>query len=169
MRGQLYAQPKVPTLVEIQDASGKAYAGQILLTIGSTVGEHLNSSTPFLEFIEVGKEKSAYIAKAHIAFIATADMPAAAPLCAEDFAPCADDPCDILGVPKGVSWYAVRSAYVQLAKAYHPDQFASVKLPNEVNRYLQTRLRRINAAYAMLEAAWRGKTGAAPTSKATSP
>ena len=49
------------------------------------------------------------------------------------------------------------------------EPFASVKLPDEVNKYLQTHLRRINAAYAMLEAAWRGKTGAAPTSKTNSP
>jgi DnaJ-domain-containing protein 1 len=45
----------------------------------------------------------------------------------------------------------VREAYLQLAKAYHPDRFAAAGLPSEVSDYLALRTRRINAAYALLE------------------
>ena len=66
-----------------------------------------------------------------------------------------DDPHHILGVAPGAAWHTVREAYLQLAKAYHPDRFAGLTLPSEVTEYLGVKVRRINAAYALLEGSLR--------------
>ncbi len=51
----------------------------------------------------------------------------------------------------GASRDEVRQAYLRLAKAYHPDRYASVELPEEVRDYLSAMARRVNAAHAALE------------------
>ena len=66
-----------------------------------------------------------------------------------------DDPHHILGVASGAAWQIVREAYLQLAKAYQPDRFAGLTLPSEVTEYLGVKVRRINAAYALLEGSLR--------------
>jgi hypothetical protein len=38
-----------------------------------------------------------------------------------------------------------------MAKAYHPDRYATAELPQEVSDYLAAMARRINAAHAALE------------------
>ena len=62
------------------------------------------------------------------------------------------DPYAILGVAQGTAWDEIRAAYVNLSKVYHPDRFANVALPGEVRDYLSAMARRVNAAYAALEA-----------------
>jgi curved DNA-binding protein CbpA len=42
-------------------------------------------------------------------------------------------------------------AYFALAKAYHPDRYATAELPAEVRDYLAAMARRINAAHAALD------------------
>ena len=63
------------------------------------------------------------------------------------------DPYMILGVKPGDDWDSIRNAYLSLAKSYHPDRFATVTLPAEVDTYLSGMLRRVNAAYGALEVA----------------
>ena len=60
------------------------------------------------------------------------------------------DPHAILGVSAGASREEVRSAYVRLAKIYHPDRYAAAELPPEAIEYLLAMARRINAAHAAL-------------------
>ena len=62
------------------------------------------------------------------------------------------DPWQILGVERGTSWGDTRAAYHRLAKAYHPDRYATAELPDEVISYLSGMARRVNAAYSALEA-----------------
>ena len=45
-----------------------------------------------------------------------------------------------------------REAYLRLAKAYHPDKYASADLPQEVRQYLSVMVRRINAAHDAVQA-----------------
>ena len=44
-----------------------------------------------------------------------------------------------------------RRQVFRLAKAYHPDRYATAELPAEVRDYLAAMARRINAAHAALE------------------
>ena len=46
----------------------------------------------------------------------------------------------------------MKSAYHRLAKLYHPDRYTAAELPPEVRDYLAGMTRRVNAAYAALEA-----------------
>jgi curved DNA-binding protein CbpA len=62
------------------------------------------------------------------------------------------DPYAILGLQRGASFDETRSAYHGLAKTYHPDRYATAELPTEVISYLAGMARRVNAAYAALEA-----------------
>jgi DnaJ-domain-containing protein 1 len=61
------------------------------------------------------------------------------------------DPHEILRVPKGADAEAIHHSYLALARQYHPDSYAALPLPAEVMEYLTGMLKRINAAYAMLE------------------
>ena len=61
------------------------------------------------------------------------------------------DPHRILGIAVGAGREEVRTAYFALAKAYHPDRYVTVELPQEVRDYLAAMARRVNAAHAALE------------------
>jgi DnaJ-domain-containing protein 1 len=61
------------------------------------------------------------------------------------------DPHKILKVSKDQDRNTIHQAYLALVREYHPDKFASVSLPSEVNDYLTSMIRRINAAYDMLD------------------
>jgi hypothetical protein len=63
------------------------------------------------------------------------------------------DPYRILKVTKEQDAEAVHQAYLVQVREYHPDRFASANLPAEVDEYMTTMLRRINAAYDMLKVA----------------
>ncbi len=62
------------------------------------------------------------------------------------------DPHIVLAVDPDAPWEVVRASYVKLSKIYHPDRFTGLELPMEVREYLAVMARRINAAYAALEA-----------------
>lgn len=53
------------------------------------------------------------------------------------------DPYDVLGIPRGSSMDAVKAAYRNLAKKYHPDNYANSPLQQEANAKMQE----INEAY----------------------
>ena len=61
------------------------------------------------------------------------------------------NPHVVLGLTAGASREEVRQAYFTLAKAYHPDRYATAELPEEVRDYLAAMARRINAAHAALD------------------
>ncbi|MGI9483503.1 MAG: J domain-containing protein [Hyphomicrobiales bacterium] len=60
------------------------------------------------------------------------------------------DPYVILGVPQGADIEAIRAAYRDLATQYHPDRFASMDLPKEMSKYVDSMARRINMAWQEL-------------------
>ena len=60
------------------------------------------------------------------------------------------DPFAVLGIQPGATREDIRQAYFALAKAYHPDRYATAELPTEVIEYLFAMARRINAAHAAL-------------------
>jgi hypothetical protein len=139
----------VPAELTLDD--GRQIKGKFLAPISKPFAEVLNGPAAFLEFEPYGGER-AYIAKTAIQSVRLTGVPAAQSLDTRLREIDGFDPFAILGVPRGASFDDVRQAYHRLAKIYHPDRYANAELPDEVRDYLATMARRVNAAYAALEA-----------------
>jgi hypothetical protein len=137
--------------VEVALADGTTVKGKLLVPMGKCVADALNGAGAFIEFEPYGGERS-FLAKAQLASIKLVNAPKAASLSARLADPNGFDPHVVLGVDAGAGREVVRQAYFALAKAYHPDRYATAELPLEVRDYLAAMARRINAAHAALEA-----------------
>ena len=71
------------------------------------------------------------------------------------------DPYEVLGVPRGSDREKVKSAYRELAKKYHPDQYSGSPLEDLAKEKMQE----INEAY---DAIMSGNTGACSQSTGSS-
>lgn len=149
--GSDYVPERKPVAVEIGLLNGSMLKGKVWVSTGKSLAESLNAAQGFIEFTQYGDQRTHHLAKAHILTLTMIEIPKSGPLYERRGSVDADDPHHILGIAPGVPWQAVREAYLQLAKAYHPDRFAGVSLPSEVTEYLGARARRINVAYAVLE------------------
>ena len=69
---------------------------------------------------------------------------------ARHIAPAGDDPYVVLGLAPGASAEAVRAAWRELVKTYHPDRHMAEGTPAEFIRVAEARMAAINAAYAAL-------------------
>ncbi|MEQ1650427.1 MAG: J domain-containing protein [Hyphomicrobiaceae bacterium] len=62
------------------------------------------------------------------------------------------DPYQILGVTQSVTAEGLHKAYITRARLYHPDRFGELELPEEVSTYMNAMARRVNGAFAELNA-----------------
>jgi hypothetical protein len=137
--------------VEATFADGSVVRGKLLVAITKGIGDVLNGGGAFLEFEPYGGERQ-YIAKAQIASIKMLGVPKLPNLNARLKDYDGFDPYAVLGIKLGATREDVRQAYFALAKAYHPDRYATAELPSEVIEYLFAMARRVNAAHAALSA-----------------
>jgi len=144
-----------PVPVEVSLVQGGTLKGKVWVLVGKSLIDALNGASTFVEFTPYGEERVHCLSKAQILSLAAIDIPRPGLLFDRRGAIDADDPHYILGVAPGSAWHTVREAYLQLAKAYHPDRFAGLTLPSEVTEYLGVKVRRINSAYALLEGSLR--------------
>jgi hypothetical protein len=136
--------------IEVTFVDGALVKGKLLIPVGKQVADVLNGGGGFLEFEPYGGERS-FLAKSQVAAVKLAGVPKAGSLTARVRDADGFDPYAVLGLGAGTPAEQIHSAYVKLAKAYHPDRYATADLPEEVREYLATMARRINAAYAALE------------------
>jgi hypothetical protein len=153
MRGRDYVPVKEALAAEIELADGRIRKGKLWVAAGKSLTETLNGGQPFVEFTAFGDEMPTLLAKAHVLAARAIEIPKFVALHERRGAAGGDDPYHILGVEPGASWAAVREAYINLAKTYHPDRFSGVELPKEVVEYLGAKARRINVAFALIEEA----------------
>jgi len=136
--------------VEVALADGTTTTGRMLVAVGKNLVDVLNGAGGFVEFEPYCGERG-FLAKTNLVSvkpIGTAKVPN---LNARLSDPGGFDPHRVLGVTASTSREEVRQAYFLLAKAYHPDRYATAELPEEVRDYLAAMARRINAAHAALE------------------
>jgi hypothetical protein len=136
--------------VEVAFADGAVAKGKLLVPLGKSVADALNGTGSFVEFEPYGGERT-YVAKAQLASVKLVGVPRLPNLEARLVDHDGFDPHRILGLSAAASREEVRTAYFMLAKAYHPDRYATAELPTEVRDYLAAMARRINAAHAALE------------------
>jgi hypothetical protein len=140
-----------PQSVEITLEDGKTLKGKLVLPPGRSLPETLNGGAAFIEFEPFGGERT-YLAKSSLRLVRPMNLPPQPTLATpskefNDF-----DPHSVLGVGADADKEQVRRAYLQLAKIYHPDRYATIDLPHEVREYLAAMARRINAAHEALTA-----------------
>ncbi len=139
--------------VELDLTDGSTQKGKLKIASQHQLLDALNAPGAFLEFEPYGGA-TAYLAKSTIAAIRPLNVPRAAHLSprgssqGDTF-----DPHQMLGISSESTWEETRAAYVRLSKIYHPDLFTTTALPPEVKSYLETMVRRINAAYGALDQA----------------
>ncbi len=139
-----------PVEVEIALQDGARLNGKIVLPPGRTLPEVLNGGATFLEFQPVTGERM-FIAKSALHSVTPSNVPPLPDLWAGSTQGAGFDPNAILGIDKDATREQARSAYLKLAKLYHPDRYAAADLPREVRDYLAVMVRRINAAHDAVE------------------
>jgi hypothetical protein len=144
----------VPVSVEIVLEHGQALQGKVVIPPGRTLPEVLNGGTCFIEFEPFGGERT-FISKSALRSVKPNTVPRAPNLWAGPTEGSNFDPFTILGLKPGSTQEQARETYLRLAKAYHPDRYAAIELPQEVRDYLSVMARRINAAYDAVEVARR--------------
>jgi hypothetical protein len=148
--------------IEATLEDGRVLTGKVAIPMHKTVYDVLNGTGVFLDFEPFDGDRQ-FIAKSTLRTVKMLAVARGPHLQArlrdlEGF-----DPYAILGLNRAASWDAVKAAYHSLAKVYHPDRYSSAELPAEVRDYLAAMARRVNAAYAALEAPQMVKKQAANT------
>jgi DnaJ domain len=145
------AQESLRPSVRLTLSDGRELSGTVVVSLGRTLVEVLNTASSFIEFEPAGAPRI-FIAKSDVRSVLplnVAPAPSLPPLLGDDVF----NPFAVLGVTSEADKEEVHRAYVHLAKIYHPDRYATTGLPAEVCDYLSSMARRINAAYAAAEAA----------------
>jgi hypothetical protein len=143
------SQHQIGVAVEVTREDGAVDKGKLLIAVSSKVADVLNGPLQFLEFESYTGERT-LIAKSAVRAVRVVQVSNAVnPLVRLRDAEF--DPYRILGLEPGASWEQVRNAFLAASKTYHPDRYANVDLPAEVDEYMAAMARRINAAFAALE------------------
>ena len=138
-----------PVTVNVTLVDGTSMTGTMLLPRDKQLRDLFNTPEEFLEFDD-HRLGMTVLGKSSIRAVRTNNMPAADQIEKRQKLLEKQDPFQILGVAKTVDREGLRTAYKALARMYHPDRFAGSDLPPEVEEYINTMARRINAAYSEL-------------------
>jgi DnaJ-like protein len=147
-----------PAYAEITLEDGREIKGRFNLPPGRSLTDVLNSTSSFMEFEPFGGERL-FIAKSALQAIKPTTLPGVPNLAAGLREDAGFDPYAILGIDRHAGADEARKAYLDLAKTYHPDRFATVELPPEVRNYLAAMSSRVNAAYDAVQDALKKQAG----------
>ncbi len=155
---------KTDTTVSITLKDGTVLNGRMRLDQvrlgqgGSQIGQSLNGAGRFIEFSDVINDTQLInvdlVASVRpLRFGQESKRPSAssassAPSAALNEAD--DDPHAVLGIKPGATPEAIRRAYIENLRAYHPDRYAGIGLPAEMAHYVTAMSQRINQAYQQL-------------------
>ncbi len=141
----------LPVTLSMMD--GRTLMGELIVNIGGTMERTLNNEMRFIMFRDLDQSER-MIAKDGILdaqerkTAKVVDLPTEGKMDGTD-------PYTVLKIARTATDSEIREAYLERAKAYHADRFANIGLPVEVQEYTNSMSRRINEAYAILNA---GKT-----------
>jgi hypothetical protein len=134
-------------LCNLTFADGKKAMVSVKLSMTGKLTETVNNADHYIDVIS-GTGEAYLVAKTHVVKIEIADPPVARLNQQRRQTDRAQfNPWAVLGVENTAPKEAVRAAYVNLVKIYHPDKFANYELPPEMKDYAAAMLARINLAY----------------------
>ncbi len=139
---------KLPVILRMKD--GRELYGDVLVNLGGALDRTLNNETRFINFLGSDQVEK-LVAKDAILEAEARKATKAKPLPTEVKVD-ESDPYVVLGLEKDADDQQIRTAFLERAKEYHADRFASVALPREISDYANSMSRRINEAYAVLMA-----------------
>ena len=134
--------------VSIRTLDGAVIRGNLSQGQSGTLEGVLSKETPFLEFVSKDGQRK-FLAKHQIAYVEPVE-PLRKPVLASIKDPNFADAYTILGLNKNCTFDDAKRAFHQMAKQYHPDNYAGIDLPVEVNRYINSMFRQINTAFTEL-------------------
>jgi len=129
---------------------GRTLNGCLILPRVQKLLETLNKPEPFVEFEAREGAGAIAIAKSSIVSAAPLEERKARSGAEQLRKPVRFDAHKILGLDRDAPEAAIRPAYVEKAKLYHPDQFAAQPLPPEVADYLAAMFIKVQQAYEQL-------------------
>jgi DnaJ-domain-containing protein 1 len=131
--------------ISLRMLDGATLRGTLLLGASAGIEGVLSKETPFVEFVSKDGQRK-FISKHQIAYVEPVE-PLKKPVLISPKDPRYVDGFTMLGVNRGCSFEDAKLAYHRLAKLYHPDNFAGMLLPEEVQRYLSSMFQQINTAF----------------------
>jgi hypothetical protein len=126
--------------------SGEVLDGSVISHCTGRFQEVLNSSAAFVEF-QNHQGQTRYFNKSAIVSLDPVNIPATDQLARRNPNSPVFDPYQVLGVRSDMPMTDIRTAYHELARAYHPDRFLTANLPTEVMQYLESMAQRVNLAW----------------------
>jgi len=139
---------KLPVILRMKDQ--RELHGDILVNLGGALDRTLNNETKFISFLGADQTEK-MIAKDGILEVEARKATKSRALPSEGKVD-SSDPYVLLGLEKTATDEQIRAAFLERAKEYHADRFASVNLPREIADYANAMSKRINEAYAILMA-----------------
>lgn len=133
-------------------ADGEELTARLVIPAGRGVFDVLNGASAFVEVESFEGERS-WLARAMLKSVKLVNAPRAMSMQQRTRELDGFEPYAVLGLDRNADFAKVKSAYHAQAMIYHPDRFAHHQLPDEVRCYLDAMARRINTAFAVLEAA----------------
>ena len=138
------------TSVIVTLTDGTAVNLAIRLTMTSKLADALNNTDRFLDVLD-SEGRQTFIAKHTVRKVELLDAPRASlNVQRRSTDRAAFNPYAVLGVDMDCSPAAIRQAYHDLVRKYHPDQFANYNLPKEMIDYAAAMLVRLNLAYEQI-------------------
>jgi hypothetical protein len=140
---------RAPVSVSITLSAGQTLRGTLFVPKTKSLMEELNRGEPFLEFESYDGARM-FIARTNIGSVKEFSIPKVDQLEKKVGMLNHFEAHEVLGIDASADKATVRHAYLNLAKAYHPDRFARMELPKEVFEYLSAVATRVNLAYSEL-------------------
>jgi hypothetical protein len=131
--------------VSIRMLDGAVIRGSVNPGNSTSIEGILSKETPFLEFRSQDGQRK-FIAKHQIAYVEPVE-PLRKPVLISPNDPRYCDAFKLLGLDKNCTFDQAKQAYHAMAKLYHPDVYAGLKLPVEIERYVAEMFRQINTAF----------------------